>query len=340
MLKFLPILIGQVLCQLCLQPIKYESYQFSINIIDPKSGQIWNYDDLKQVNPNCPATTTNLKDIESSVIQLLDLQMILDIPENITITRNRTAGPTVQYKTDGIKMRSQGINNYVSYQSEFFQFTYAEHSLDFQSQTPDGELQIFMIQDQLYQLCDIEPIYSVISFPIYKLSEQQPLKFSGQFNMNADTMSDFNFKQNILGTIKSDISSYITYKAPINIPPCSTAYWYVSTNPLFFRQDQLDLLLQQNQQNRMQRVEMENIEIQYNKGKILFYGDVEFADYNDTVEWAATWVASIIPCLIFAIVVCVYGQYEISNIGRYKRPEMKHNEAEIEMLNQEEKQMQ
>ncbi|CAK89490.1 unnamed protein product (macronuclear) [Paramecium tetraurelia] len=340
MLSLLPILLGQVLCQLCEQPIRYESYQYSINIIDPKSAQIWNYDDLTRVNTNCPPLTSDLKDIESSAIQLLDLQIILDIPENLTITRNRTAGPTVQYQTDGIKMRSQGVNNYVSYQSQFFQFTYAEHSLDFQTQTPDGELQIFMIQDQLYSLCDIEPIYSVLSFPIYKLSEQQQLKFRGQFNINTDTISDFNFKQNILGTVKSDISSYITYKAPINIPPCSTAYWYVSTNPLFFQQDQLDQLLQQNQYNKMKRAELQNTVIQYNKGKILFYGDTEFGEYDDTVEWAATWIASIIPCLIFALIACVYGQYEISNIGRYRRQEVKHVEPEIEMLNQEEKQIQ
>ncbi|CAD8096053.1 unnamed protein product [Paramecium sonneborni] len=333
------ILVGYVLSQKCNQNLDYQSYKFSMNTVDPKSGQLWNYDDIQQVISICPATTSNMKEIQSSVMELLNLQIILDIAENLTITKNSTAGPTLQYRTDGIKMRSQGLNNYVSYQSEFFQFSFAEHSLDFQSSIPDGELQIFMIQDQLYSLCEIEPIYSVISFPIYKLPEQQTLKFSADFNMSSDTLSNFNFKQNILGNIKSDTTSYITYKAPINIPPCLTANWYISSIPLFFKQDQLSQLLSQNPYNNMKRVEIDNSVIHYNKGKILFYGDSEFTDYDDTVEWAATWVASIIPCLFFAIIVCIYGQYEISNIGRYKRPQVKHVEGEIEVLNQHDDQL-
>lgn len=44
-------------------------------------------------------------------------------------------------------------------------------------------------------------------------------------------------------------------------------------------------------------------------------------DLNDTAEWAATWVAAIIPFIFFSFIGCIYGMWRISNVGRYKRPE-------------------
>ncbi|CAD8181075.1 unnamed protein product [Paramecium pentaurelia] len=160
-----------VLCQLCLQPKKYDQYQFQINQI---SDQKWNYDNIQQCKNQFKVFCK---------LQLFSYNIQFKRYRKFTHTFSRfknnfgytwkfnykneqKSGPTLQYLTDG-----QGINNQVSYQSKFFQFTFAEHNFAIQSETPNGELQIFMIQDQVYQLCDVQPIYSVISFLIYKLQE-------------------------------------------------------------------------------------------------------------------------------------------------------------------------
>ncbi|CAD8181073.1 unnamed protein product [Paramecium pentaurelia] len=123
--------------------------------------------------------------------------------------------------------------------------------------------------------------------------------------MNIGTISDFNFKQNILGTIKSDISSYVTQKASIN-----------NSNIYLIFQTLLNCLLVCIHKSYLLQtglvrwiILIESIK-QYEK-------NIEFADQNDTVEWTDTYITNIIPYLIFEIVVCIYGQYEISNIGRY-----------------------
>ncbi|CAD8122527.1 unnamed protein product [Paramecium sonneborni] len=313
------------------------SYVFKANIPNSQNKE-WNYENIGAFEQCNQGVTTDAKNFDVSQVSLLNSKISLDVEEFIQLAMNSTSGPYAQYKTDQIKLTFQGIENIARYQSVYFTIRPAEHNFDFWSQVPDAEIQVYFIQDQIYQQCQSEPLYTILSIPIYALQETQNIRYSININVtkNSEVITNFNFKQNILGTYDSDMTSFVSYKAPLNIPPCEITNWFVLTQPQFIKVQLLQTLLGFNTQSNMQRTQLQGEYVNFIKGRFIYEGQDNLKDYDDTVEWAATWVASIIPCLFFALIVCVYGQYEISNIGRFRRQEIKYHEGvEQEALHQD-----
>ncbi|CAK63878.1 unnamed protein product (macronuclear) [Paramecium tetraurelia] len=298
----------------------------------------WNYQTITSFEQCKQGITTDTKNFEISQVSLLSTKISLDVEEIIELVINKTQGPLVQYKTNTIKLTSWGVNNIARYSSQYLTIGPAEHNFDFWAKAPDAEIQVYFVQDQFYQNCEVEPLYAVLSIPVYVISETQNIKYAININVTnqLNVIGSFNFKQNILGAYSSDMTSFVSYKAPINIPPCGNANWFVLTQPQFIKFELLKTLLQLNAVDALQRMNLDGTYLNFIKGRFIYAGEDDMKDYDDNVEWAATWVASIIPCLLFALVVCIYGQYEISNIGRYKRPQAKQPEGmEQESLKQD-----
>ncbi|CAD8196756.1 unnamed protein product [Paramecium octaurelia] len=340
-MKFiLLILICEVVylnAQQCFQQSSIFSYIFKSDMPNTQNDE-WNYQTITSFEQCKQGITTDTKNFEISQVSLLSNKISLDVEEIIDLVMNNTQGPLVQYKTNRITLTSWGVNNIARYQSQYFTIGPAEHNFDFWAKAPDAEIQVYFVQDQLYQSCDVEPLYAVLSIPVYVISETQNIKYAININVTnqIQVIGSFNFKQNILGAYDSDMTSYVSYKAPINIPPCGNANWFVLTQPQFIKSELLNSLLQSNAVNALQRINFDGTYLNFIKGRFVYEGEDNMKDYDDNVEWAATWIASIIPCLLFALVVCIYGQYEISNIGRYKRPEPKqHDGIEQESLKQD-----
>ncbi|CAD8195938.1 unnamed protein product [Paramecium pentaurelia] len=320
---------------LCTEQSSILSYVFKLDNPNASNNE-WNYQTITQFGQCKQGITTETKNFEVSQVSLLSQKISLDVQEMIELVMNNTSEPQAKYKTNQIKLTSWGINNIARYESQYFTIGLAEHNFDFWTQVPDAEIQVYFIQDQLYQQCETEPLYAVLSIPIYGLTETQDIRYAINMNIskNLDVTTFFNFKQNILGAYYSDMSSFVSYKASLNIPPCEDANWFVLTQPQFIKVELLKRLLELNTLKNLQRINLDGKHLNFIKGRFIYEGEDDLKDYNDTVEWAATWVASIIPCVFFALIVCVYGQYELSNIGRYKRPQVKSHE-EQEALQQD-----
>ncbi|CAD8200596.1 unnamed protein product [Paramecium pentaurelia] len=336
-LLFLIFEVVFVTAQLCTEsnPILNNMYKANNPDIQKKE---WNYQSITSFEQCKQGITSDTKNFDVSQVSLLNPKISLDVGEMIQLVMDNASGPLAQYKTDQIKLTSWGATNIARYQSVYFTIGKAEHNFDFWSKAPDAEIQVYFIQDQIYQQCQNEPLYAVLSIPIYGLTEIQDIRYTINMNVstNLDQITDFNFKQNILGAYHSDMTSFVSYKAPLNIPPCENTNWFVLTQPQFIKQILLQSLLGLNAVNTLQRTQLDGTYLNFIKGRFIYEGEDDMKDYDDTVEWAATWVASIIPCLFFALIVCVYGQYELSNIGRFKRPDVKQHEGvEQEALHQD-----
>ncbi|CAD8202023.1 unnamed protein product [Paramecium octaurelia] len=336
-LLFLIFEVVFVTAQLCTETNSVQNYKYKANSPNTQNNE-WNYQSITSFQQCKQGITSDTKNFDISQVSLLNPKISLDVEDMIQLVMDNASGPLAQYKTDQIKLTSWGATNIARYQSVYFTIGSAEHNFDFWAKAPDAEIQVFFIQDQIYQQCDVEPLYAVLSIPVYGLTETQDIRYAINLNVttNLDQITDFDFKQNILGAYNSDMTSFVSYKAPLNIPPCGNTNWFVLTQPQLIKQSLLFGLLGLNFEKTLQRTQLDGTNLNFIKGRFIFEGEDNMKDYDDTVEWAATWVASIIPCLFFALIVCVYGQYELSNIGRFKRPEAKQHEGmEQEALHQD-----
>ncbi|CAD8121571.1 unnamed protein product [Paramecium sonneborni] len=334
---FLVCEVVYVISQQCNENNPILNYTFKANSPNTQNKE-WNYEGIGSLQQCIQGVSADTKNFDVSQVSLLNSKISLDVEEMIQLEMNKIQGPYAQYRTNQIKLTFWGIDNIARYESQYFTIRPAEHNFDFWSQVPDAEIQVYFIQDQIYQQCQSEALYAILSIPIYALQETQDIRYAININFTGNQVitENFNFKQNILGVYNSDMASFVSYKAPLNIPPCEITNWFVLTQPQFIKQPLLQTLLSLNTQSSMQRTLSQEQQMNFIKGRFIYEGQDDLKDYDDTVQWAATWVASIIPCLFFALIVCVYGQYEISNIGRFRRPQVKQHEGiEQEALHQD-----
>ncbi|KAM3135822.1 hypothetical protein pb186bvf_012075 [Paramecium bursaria] len=289
-----------------------------ITVTDPAS---WNYNDLTKkctayLNTNYSVTNTLTIDTTNTV--LTGQKILLEYLPNDTVTLSNTTLPFQQYQIGGLKLRVQSLGNPNQvYNSLFFEFRDDLFELDTQNQkTQFQELHVVFQLSSTYQSScpkntNIDPQYAVL---VFKLINDPNYKAPLNFTTGA-SQSNFNFRKQITSQIANLGSTYYSFKMPLTYAPCNMTQYFLVTQPLFYNGSSLNIPTT----TTSGIIAISNVDFQ--KGRFIYFEDDQYKYVDEVTPWAATWAASVAPCLFLAFVSCVYGSYRLSNIGRYQRPD-------------------